>query len=90
MVAVPMAQQTSLRNTLLEMKKSWKKFYIPFFAKHPGLLLNSEFLRDPCQWGNPLKMKEFREPNEYLSEPYSESPCLNSPYPTLLNHHRER
>ncbi|HEY9903152.1 MAG TPA: hypothetical protein V6D43_12115, partial [Candidatus Sericytochromatia bacterium] len=46
--------------------------------------------RDPCQWGNPLKMKEFREPNEYLSEPYSESPCLNSPYPTLLNHHRER
>ncbi len=28
---------------LLEMKKSWKKFYIPFFAKHPGLLLNYEF-----------------------------------------------
>lgn len=49
-----------------------------------------ETFRDPCQWGNPLKMKEFREPNEYLSEPYSESPCLNSPYPTLLNHHRER
>ena len=46
--------------------------------------------RDPCQWGNHLKMKDFQTPNEWLSMPYSDSPCLNSPYPTILNHHRER
>lgn len=28
---------------LLEMKKSWKRFYIPFFLKHPRLLLNYDF-----------------------------------------------
>lgn len=49
-----------------------------------------ETFRDPGQWGNHLKMTEFRTPNEWLSMPYSEFPCLNSPYPTLLNHHRER
>ena len=49
-----------------------------------------ETFRDPCQWGNHLKMKDFRTPNDWLSLPYSDSPCLNSPYPTVLNHHRER
>lgn len=50
---------------------------------------NIETFRDPCQWGNHLKMPEFREADEWLSMPYTE-PCLNSAYPTVLNHHRER
>lgn len=50
---------------------------------------NIETFRDPCQWGNHLKLPEFRIANEWLSMPYSES-CLNSAYPTILNHHRKR
>jgi hypothetical protein len=47
--------------------------------------------RDPSQWGNHKKMKEFREMDEFLPCPtYSELPCLNSPYATLLDIHRER
>ena len=49
-----------------------------------------EIFRDPSQWGNHMKMPAFREPGEWLSKPYSESCYINSPYYTLLNHHRDR
>jgi len=46
--------------------------------------------RDPSQFGNHRKLPELREQDEWLSKPYSNSPCAMSLYPTLLNHHRER
>ena len=51
---------------------------------------NIEIFRDPCQWSNHMKMEAFREENEFLPMPYSQSPYTNSNYHTLLNHHRER
>lgn len=50
---------------------------------------NIEVFRNPSQHGNYMKMKEFREPGEFLTVPYSQSPCTNSPYHTVLNVHRE-
>lgn len=47
-------------------------------------------LRDPSQWGNHMKMPEFRVAGEWLPAPYSAHPYLNSPYPTLLNLHRQQ
>lgn len=49
-----------------------------------------ELFRDPSQWGNYLKIYKFREQDEFLHKQYSQLPLLNSPYGTLLNHHRER
>jgi hypothetical protein len=61
-----------------------------------------EIFRDPSQWGNYMKMEEYREPGEFLDmndskfpcylsvKSYSNLPYINSPYYTLLNHHRER
>lgn len=49
-----------------------------------------EIYRDPSQWGNHLKLPEFRNNGEFLSEPYKEITFLNSPYETLLNIHRSR
>lgn len=44
--------------------------------------------RDPSQWGNHYKLREFRESGEFLSCPnYSERPSCNSPYSTLINVH---
>ncbi len=52
---------------------------------------NIEMFRDPTQRGNYLKLPEFRKPNEFLNRAsYSSSPYFNSPYGTLLNHHRKR
>jgi len=48
-----------------------------------------ELFRNPSQWGNSRKLEEFREPGEFGSESYS-NVALNSPYPTLINLHRER
>jgi hypothetical protein len=46
--------------------------------------------RDPSQFGNHLKIESYREPCEWLQESYSLSPCKNSNYYTLINHHREK
>ncbi len=51
---------------------------------------NVEMFRDPSQWGNPHKRPSARQKNEMLPFPYSDEPFLNSPYGTLLNHHRRR
>jgi hypothetical protein len=48
-----------------------------------------EIFRHPSQHGNHAKRPEVREPGEWLRHPYgSKGVFLNSPYPTLLNHHR--
>jgi hypothetical protein len=44
--------------------------------------------RDPSQFGNHLKLPAYRVPGEWTEQVYSEQPLLNSPYATLLNHHR--
>lgn len=49
-----------------------------------------EIFRDPSQFGNHMKTVDLREPGEWKSMPYSNATYINSPYPTLLNHHRER
>jgi len=53
-----------------------------------------EVFRDPCQWGNYLKAPEFRQPGEFLDrsvgQEYSDSYFMNSPYGTIINHHRQR
>jgi hypothetical protein len=52
---------------------------------------NIEIYRDPSQWGNTNKMEAYKVPKEFtrdrgvLSFPYT-----NSPYGTLLSHHRTR
>ncbi len=46
-----------------------------------------EIYRNPNQTGNRHKMKEFRQPGE--TGGYASTPYTNSPYATLLNHHRE-
>ncbi len=48
-----------------------------------------ETFRNPSQWGNSRKLEEFRELGEFGSRPDGNI-ALNSPYPTLINHHRER
>ncbi len=47
-----------------------------------------EIFRDPSQWGNYIKMQEFRVKGEFIQCPYSDEPYINSPYTTLFDHHR--
>lgn len=49
---------------------------------------NIEVYRAPCQHGDRYKMKKFRHSGECTK--YSSKPYNNSPYDTLLNHHRNR
>lgn len=49
-----------------------------------------EKFRDPSQWGNYLKLPEYRKAGEFLSKPYSVSPYVNSPYGTLVDRHRRK
>lgn len=49
-----------------------------------------EIYRDPTQWGDYLKLPEFRNESDYIEEDYSSTPMENSHYPTILNHHRKR
>ena len=51
---------------------------------------NIEPFRDPTQWGNYLKTPEFRIKNEWLSKDYEKVGMENSPYPTIINHHRNK
>jgi hypothetical protein len=44
--------------------------------------------RDPSQTGNHRKPPSARVANEQLEMPYSAESCDRSPYPTLINHHR--
>ena len=44
--------------------------------------------RDPSQHGNHMKMFEYRQQNEWQTKDYLETPMMNSPYPTIINHHR--
>ena len=43
-----------------------------------------EGFRSPTQFGNHLKMKEFRVDGEWLQTEYLDCPFINSPYGTLL------
>ena len=47
-----------------------------------------EIFRSPSQFGNHRKLPQFRVAGEWLEAPYSEEPLVNSPYGTLVNHHR--
>jgi hypothetical protein len=50
-----------------------------------------EVFRAPSQFGNHCKAPALREAGEWLRQPYDDArACLNSPYPTLLFHHRKR
>jgi hypothetical protein len=50
-----------------------------------------ELFRSPSQFGNHLKPTALREHGEWTARPYGSSPIYdNSPYPTLLFHHRRR
>lgn len=49
-----------------------------------------ERYRDPSQWGNHEKIPSLRATGEWLAVDYVENSYENSPYPTLLNLHRER
>lgn len=52
---------------------------------------NMETFRDPTQFANHLKMQEFRKSGELpAGVDYSSKPFTNSPYGTLLNHHRQK
>lgn len=51
---------------------------------------NIEPYRDPTQWGNYMKLREFRVKNEWLSKEYEKVGKLNSLYPTIFNHHRNK
>ncbi len=50
-----------------------------------------ELFRHPSQHGNHAKAAPYRQPGEWLRHPYgSKGVYDNSPYPTLVNHHRGR
>jgi hypothetical protein len=49
---------------------------------------NFEMFRDPSQFGNHFKSPEYRVAGEWPAIPYASEPFQNSPYATLLNHHR--
>jgi hypothetical protein len=51
---------------------------------------NLEIFRHPSQFGNHAKLPEYRERGEWTNLPYASEPFWNSPYGTLLNHHRGR
>lgn len=46
-----------------------------------------EIFRNPSQTGNRHKLIKYRHPGEVRG--YARNPNINSPYDTLLNHHRE-
>lgn len=50
-----------------------------------------EIFRDPSQFGNHLKLEQFRKKGELpAGVQYSQTPCRNSPYGTLFDLHRKR
>lgn len=49
-----------------------------------------ELYRSPSQFGNHYKLTENRVEGEYTMLPYAKEPKINSPYGTLLQHHRKR
>tara|TARA_X000000950_G_C13915358_1_gene660750 strand:- start:4227 stop:5087 length:861 start_codon:yes stop_codon:yes gene_type:complete len=51
---------------------------------------NIEYHRDPSQWGNYKKPLHLRKKNEWTSLNYVKNPIDNSPYETLIYHHRNK
>jgi hypothetical protein len=49
---------------------------------------NFEMFRHPSQFGNHSKSPEYRVAGEWTGIPYASEPFQNSPYGTLLDHHR--
>lgn len=49
-----------------------------------------EIFRCPSQFGNHMKMQQYRREGEFLLLPYAKEPSTNSPYDTLLDHHRTK
>ena len=49
-----------------------------------------ELYRSPSQFGNHYKLPENRIAGEFIMLPYADEPKINSPYGTLLLHHRMR
>ena len=50
-----------------------------------------EGFRSPSQLGNHMKLEQYRVPGEWLKQPYGSRGVFgNSPYPTLLDHHRRK
>ena len=50
-----------------------------------------ETFRSASQLGNHMKLEQYRVPGEWLSQPYGSRGVFgNSPYPTLLDHHRSK
>lgn len=49
-----------------------------------------ELFRCASQYGNHMKQEEHRVQGEFLLLPYNSQPPLNSPYATLLDHHRTK
>lgn len=47
-----------------------------------------ELYRSPSQMGNHFKLPVYRQTNEFLLLPYSINPRKNSPFPTIVDHHR--
>ena len=51
---------------------------------------NLELFRCASQFGNHMKIQDFRKDEEFLLLPYSNSPEINSPFGTILDHHRTK
>jgi hypothetical protein len=51
-----------------------------------------EQFRNPSQWGNHYKPPQWRTPGEFVDGGYRREALWmsNSPYPTLMDHHRKR
>lgn len=63
----------------------WDQSILSLLAWREGL----ELFRQPSQHANHLKSAPYREPGEPIRVPYgAKGIASNSPYPTLLNHHR--
>jgi len=86
-------------NIITDAPNIWAADNLPGFIDHRhdqaviSLLARKyelELFRDASQWGNHLKMECFREAGEFTHCPYSSSPMTNSPYATLINHHRSK
>lgn len=79
--------QLGLRNRPGFMGHRHDQSILSLLAARHGL----EIFRSPSQFGNHCKLAAFRTPNEWLRHPYRmDGSYSNSPYSTLLFHHRKR
>ncbi len=82
---------------LTDMANECCKPELPDYLLHQGdqpicsllaSLQNRYLYRDPSQTGNHRKLPSLRVADEHLEMPYTTESCGRSPYPTLVNHHR--